>query len=68
MFAKLVHWFWPRPGPAPDQLSLAVAALLRTEAAAQEAAGIDIRPARRKRIPDNSKDLGAERTPRTRRF
>jgi hypothetical protein len=64
MFGKLLHLFWPQPGPPPDRVSLAVAALLRTEAAAQEAAGIDLRPSRR--IPDNSKDLGADRTPRTR--
>jgi hypothetical protein len=64
MFDKLFHWFWPQPEPAPNQLSLAVAALLRTEASAQEA-GIDLRPSTREPIPDNSKDLGADREPRT---
>ena len=54
MFDKLFHWFWPQPEPAPNQLSLAVAALLRTEASAQEA-GIDLRPSTREPIPDNSK-------------
>jgi hypothetical protein len=63
---KLLLDFWRRKmGPPPDRASLAVAALLRIEASAQEA-GIDLRPAPARKIPNNAKDLGADRTPRTR--
>jgi hypothetical protein len=64
MFAKLFRFWRREPEPPPDQMSLAVAALLLVEASAREA-GIDLRPSTRKPIPDNSKDLGADREPRT---